>query len=372
MNPRRLATLVLLPVLILTPFWLGGRLLIAMNEDPPVREAIRLKSSLEAARTGRAGEFAGAEFRTAEAYVRQALYFHYRTLGEKTGFLNYDLVRSRLGDAHARVDQAWKQAAARVASARLESKRLIDQGASALEAARELMRALPIDGLVRTPLARAQVAIGSARARWRTGDYDGAAKEARFAKSTADDARVRAGTFLAHYTNGAAAERWSRWVEETIRQSRKNGDYVVLVDKLRHKCLLYRGGHLLRSYDADLGGPLWDKMRAGDRATPEGMYRIVKKRPEGQTTYYKALLIDYPNDEDRAQFAMAKKKGWVSRSAGIGGLIEIHGEGGRREDWTLGCVALANGDMDELFRLVDIGTTVTIVGTITKGLSFSG
>src|SRR5262245_2940247 len=113
MNFRRIARLILLPLLILTPVWAGARLFLAMNEDPPVREAHALQTSLDAARRGRAGEFAPSEFRTAEAYARQALYFHHRTLGETTGFLNYDLVRSRLKDAHAKIDAAWKQAAGR-------------------------------------------------------------------------------------------------------------------------------------------------------------------------------------------------------------------------------------------------------------------
>jgi hypothetical protein len=372
MTPRRLLKLILPPVLVLIPLWLAGRLLIAMNADPPVREAVALKGALEGARRARAKEFCPNEFRTAEAYVQQALSFHYRTISEKTGFLNYDLVRARLGDARSRVDLAWKKARRTADAARTEASRLIAEGNRALDQTQAALRSLPIGAVVRTNLARAQVAMGSAEVRWRNGDFAGAARDATFAKTTSDEIRRRADGFVTHYTNGAAAQRWARWISDTIEVSRRSGDYVILVDKLKHKCHLYRGGVLVRSYDADLGGPLWDKMRAGDRATPEGMYRVVRKRAPGQTVYYKALLINYPNDEDRAQFAIAKRNGWVSRGAGIGGLIEIHGEGGRKEDWTLGCVALANRDMDELFRLVDIGTPVTIVGTITRSVTISG
>src|SRR4029450_10593334 len=104
---------------------------------------------------------------------------------------------------------------------------------------------------------------------------------------------------------------------------RRAGHYVILVDKPKHKCPLSQSGRIVRTYTIDLGGPIGDKQRAGDRATPEGMYRVVQKRARGQTTYYKALLINYPNDEDRADFALAKRNGWVSRRAAIGGLIEI-------------------------------------------------
>jgi len=60
--------------------------------------------------------------------------------------------------------------------------------------------------------------------------------------------------------------------------------------------------------------------------------------------------------------AAAKRRGELPRGSGIGGLIEIHGEGGRGQNWTDGCVALKNADMDDLFARVRNGTRVTIVG----------
>jgi murein L,D-transpeptidase YafK len=104
-----------------------------------------------------------------------------------------------------------------------------------------------------------------------------------------------------------------------------------------------------------------DKSRADDGATPEGRYRVVKANK--LSLYHKALLLDYPNATDRAEFAMARRRGEMPLTAGIGGLIEIHGEGGRGRDWTRGCVAVTNADMDELFARVPIGTPVTIVGS---------
>ena len=104
------------------------------------------------------------------------------------------------------------------------------------------------------------------------------------------------------------------------------------------------------------------KRRQGDRATPEGRYRIVKKKDRGQSVYHRALLLDYPNAEDRKRFAAAKKRGEIPRASVIGGLIEIHGEGGRGWDWTKGCVALRNDHIDDLFPRVPVGTPVTIIG----------
>jgi lipoprotein-anchoring transpeptidase ErfK/SrfK len=93
----------------------------------------------------------------------------------------------------------------------------------------------------------------------------------------------------------------------------------------------------------------------------------VARKDRAATLYYKALLLDYPNADDRRAFARARRAGEVSAGTGIGGLIEIHGEGGLGRDWTKGCVALTNADIDDLFQRVDVGTPVTIVGSDEPG-----
>jgi murein L,D-transpeptidase YafK len=93
---------------------------------------------------------------------------------------------------------------------------------------------------------------------------------------------------------------------------------------------------------------------------------VTKKFDGGKTKYYKALLLNYPNDEDTARFNAEIANGSLPPSAKIGGLIEIHGEGGRGIDWTEGCVALTNREMDLVYRYVKVGTPVTIVGSMTE------
>jgi murein L,D-transpeptidase YafK len=120
----------------------------------------------------------------------------------------------------------------------------------------------------------------------------------------------------------------------------------------------------VKTFVAELGTN-WtaDKSRSGDAATPEGRYKVVQKKGAGHSIYYKALLLDYPNAEDRAAFARAKRRGEIPRDATPGGLIEIHGDGGKGRDWTRGCVAVSNDDMDDVFRRAKVGTPVTIVGS---------
>ena len=104
---------------------------------------------------------------------------------------------------------------------------------------------------------------------------------------------------------------------------------------------------------------LADKRFAGDNATPEGRYTIIRKIPS--SLYYKALLIDYPNAEDRVEFSQARRRGDLPASARIGGFIEIHGAGGRNYDWTNGCIAVSNSDMVDIWLMTARNTPIEIL-----------
>jgi len=138
---------------------------------------------------------------------------------------------------------------------------------------------------------------------------------------------------------------------------------AIVVSNREHTVTLYTAGQVTRVYPADLSfNWISDKRRSGDGAVPEGRYRVVARKSGAQTRYHKALLLDYPNAEDRRRFDAERRAGTIPASASIGGLIEIHGHGGRSVDWTDGCVAITNPEIDELFARVAIGTPVTVVG----------
>jgi len=168
---------------------------------------------------------------------------------------------------------------------------------------------------------------------------------------------------LAEYSNNEAhlKSQWRRWVQETLADSRSKGNHAVIVDKSVHKAYMVHEGKLVRSYSCEIGyNSANQKLFAGDGATPEGKYRIADVRRNG-SKYYKALLLDYPNDADQKRFRTNKSKGLITRHARIGKNIEIHGGGGKNRDWTDGCVALMNEDMDSIMKYVEVGTLVTIV-----------
>ena len=168
-------------------------------------------------------------------------------------------------------------------------------------------------------------------------------------------------SLLERYRDSDQVVRWRRWVMETIAHSEKTGEPALVVDKLARKLTLYKKGKAVAIHEIGLGRfGLSDKLHAGDDATPEGKYKIIRKFPS--TQYYKALLINYPNEEDLKRFILAKKKGQVPARVGIGGDIEIHGGGDG--NITRGCISVENEVMDKIYSQVGIGTWVTIVGTL--------
>lgn len=168
----------------------------------------------------------------------------------------------------------------------------------------------------------------------------------------------------ARFSSPSLIRQWRSWAESTIAESRELGEYAFLVDKLRRQLTVYHRGLRVATYSAELGANgLRRKEHSGDRATPEGRYHVVELKEGKRTGYYKALLLDYPNAEDRARFEWGRRRGTIPSRAGIGSLIEIHGDGGDGSDWTDGCIALADRDMDRVFARARVGTPVTIVGT---------
>jgi L,D-peptidoglycan transpeptidase YkuD (ErfK/YbiS/YcfS/YnhG family) len=158
---------------------------------------------------------------------------------------------------------------------------------------------------------------------------------------------------------------WQEWIAENVAYSKKNKCTTIIVDKLERKCYLYKKGRIEATFPAELGvNWIGDKMYQGDRATPEGNYTIVEKKAGNNSKYYKALLLDYPNEEDKKRFSENKQSGALRPDKKIGNLIEIHGHGGKGTDWTNGCIALADKDMDRLFDASQQGTLVTIVGSL--------
>jgi murein L,D-transpeptidase YafK len=135
---------------------------------------------------------------------------------------------------------------------------------------------------------------------------------------------------------------------------------AIVVEKQARRLTLRRGDKILAIYQASLGSaPIGHKEREGDGRTPEGLYSIDFKHPRSR--FHLALRISYPNGADRSS---ARRRGVAP-----GGDIMIHGLPNGlgwlgsfhlARDWTDGCIAVTNGQIEEIWALVDVGTPVEI------------
>ena len=150
--------------------------------------------------------------------------------------------------------------------------------------------------------------------------------------------------------------------EETLPWAEKEPIFVVV----RQSCRtldVYRYGKRIRSYPAVFGQGGTPKLTEGDRRTPVGLYSIIAKHPHERWHHF--FLLDYPNASDVYHLQEAKAAGEVDAGADTGGSVGIHGtdkpdKNARGVDWTWGCVSVDNDAIEELNRILPLGTPVSI------------
>jgi murein L,D-transpeptidase YafK len=134
----------------------------------------------------------------------------------------------------------------------------------------------------------------------------------------------------------------------------------VVVDKSERRMLLLSGSHVVASYRIALGAnPVGHKRREGDERTPEGGYRLDWRNI--RSGYFKSIHVSYPDQADKADAE--------SRKEDPGGLIMIHGQPNyfgwlapllQHFDWTDGCIAVTNVEMQEIWNIVPDNTSIDI------------
>lgn len=140
----------------------------------------------------------------------------------------------------------------------------------------------------------------------------------------------------------------------------EKADFVV-VKKSESRLYLMTEGRIIKKYHVVFGAnPKGHKRKKGDKRTPEGLYVLDYKKED--SAFYKSIHISYPNEADAKQ---AKQRG-----VDPGGMIMIHGQrndlawlslGIQRFNWTDGCIAVSNKDMDEIWQAVEEGTPIKIL-----------
>lgn len=143
-------------------------------------------------------------------------------------------------------------------------------------------------------------------------------------------------------------------------------DFYIIVDKSDYELKVYDDEGWYATYPIVFGSrDLSDKMREGDKRTPNGSFKVVLKKIH--TKWGPELLLDYPNEESLKRFNERKEKGLIPRTARIGGGIAIHATRPQEEwtvdnfyNWTDGCVSVKYTEMQDLYSYIPIGTPVTI------------
>lgn len=168
-----------------------------------------------------------------------------------------------------------------------------------------------------------------------------------------DDYAVARSARWEAYRNRNTSKAWSDKLKD-IANMLALGDHVLVL-KSQRKLLVSRNGIKLLELPINLGwSPVGNKVSDGDGKTPEGIYHLDLKT-ERNDNFYKSIWISYPNAEDKL---MAQKRGV---KPGVG--IMIHGTTPAKKnakDWTAGCIALSNKDIDSLFTHIGPGASIEI------------
>lgn len=340
---------------------------ILSYEMPPLENLVRSRLALSRARQVSAAIYAPKQFFAAEDKWKTSMR-EWRYQNQRAFFRRDFKKLQNLADATYHLAIQSKNRAIRVQDslknvAQIEMTLLQDK----IINFKKTYNQVPIPKLSRSQFNKAELLILESHAALKRKDYKKAVYNLNFAESLIGKVGKEAEKKLNSYLY--ELPKWRQWAQQTIAWSKDSNDVAIVIDKLAHICQVYNSGQLIKEYAVELGSNwIGHKRLRGDNATPEGKYFITKKVDSGRSKYYKALVINYPNETDQENFLVAKEQGEIPMNAQIGGLIEIHGDGGKGTNWTQGCIALRNEDLDKIFNLVEVGTPVTIVGSM-KGLN---
>ena len=339
-------------------------LLLRFAPQPPTAEMESARKALSEAVSNKADTYSRKLYNQSKIYYDSAMVNWQKQNRKFFYFRDYDRVLSFARLSQKKALEAQQSSIA--STSNLKTK--VNDKLSALKGLEKDLNKMfdnyPLTEETRNRISKGKMLLEEAGIAFNKGNYLQANRKITDAEYLLTESFENATENLKNYFKSYSL--WKKWIDLTIIESKRNNDYSIIIDKFSRKCYVYYSGKRKYEFDAELGKNwVGDKRVKGDKATPEGMYRITKKFDNRKTKYYKALLLNYPNEEDTARFREEIANGSLPRNAKIGGLIEIHGNGGKGIDWTEGCVALTDREMDLIFKITKVGTPVTIVGSTT-------
>lgn len=234
-----------------------------------------------------------------------------------------------------------------------------------LDALKQHVETLGGRALIGQQLLETELLVHQAKAFYDHARFGRATEQARYAVQSIGVQTVKLTRELSRYADDEKLTAWQTMAEHTVEWSRRAKAQAIVVDKAQRTLHLYRSGKLLESIPLRLGADgILEKRAVGDGATPEGYYHIVRKQGPEKTTFHRALILDYPNGEDRRALRLLRPINSPRATPESGTRISIHGEDRRRLHQTLGSLVLDNAQLDSLYRQIETGTPVTIVGAL--------
>lgn len=353
---------ILLGLITIVPIIVIGSVTI-FSEKPPIEKLNACQKAIAEARKEEAIIYSPNELRQAERLWQEAMKIWEKN-NEKSKILRKFDGISKLADRSIGLaEQSKKTAITKKRELHSELKKELKNLREIADYIEKATSKLPLNHGIRNKLTPAKLKLEECESAYNRNDLLSAKKSLDNAKNNIEKLKKQTTEILDSYFNS-----YPLWVktDEEMRQLSKNGNSIsVIIDKFSKKCIVYKSGKKHKEFDVELGmNWLGGKKHRGDKATPEGKYSIVSKKTGSKTIYHKALLINFPNEVDKRNFAREKEKGNIPRGYSIGGSIEVHGGGGKGIDWTEGCVALHNKDMDQLYSLCSVGTPIAIVGSL--------
>ncbi len=330
---------------------------------PPDAALKNARENLAAARNAHADRYANGNYELANALYDSAMVLWRYENKRIILFRDYSKVIF-FADSSAKVSAgALDQAAHNVRNARNVTGASFESLQENVKRIGHMYGSLPLPDEFRDNYNRARLLLEETRIARRKGEFHKATELLDKAQKALVSAESYAENKMKDYFQ--YFPEWERSFKQALAVTAKNRTSLIVVDKLAHELMLFNEGKLKSTFTVEFG-PNWigDKNHQGDQATPEGSYLVVKKKERRQTRYYKALLLNYPNTDDMQRYRNNVKQGVIPRHIDAGDLIEIHGHGNQGFNWTNGCVALADRDMDILFRHTSVNTPVIIVGSL--------
>ncbi len=339
---------------------IGFFMIVPGTPDVALKNA---RESLAAARNAHADRYANGKYQLASALYDSAMVWWRFENKRIILFRDYSKV-ILFADSSAKVSaDALDQAAHNARNARNVTGASFESLQENVKRIGKMYGSLPLSDEFRDNYNRARLLLEETRIARKKNEFHKAADILEKAQTALVSAETYAESRMMAYFQQFS--EWERLFKQALAASVKNRTTLIVVDKMAHELMLFNEGKLKSTFSVEFG-PNWigDKNHQGDQATPEGNYLVVKKKERRQTRYYKALLLNYPNKDDMQRYRNNVKRGVIPGHIDAGGLIEIHGHGNQGFNWTNGCVALSDREMDLLYRQASLNTPVIIVGSL--------